>query len=145
MVGRTAHSFWLHRGQKYQLVASTESEFLAVRRPKRVKNHGEKLYAPLVQNSEGKYSLQVKIFEFYPSDRTLVESTESKFSAVRPLKRVKNTGEKLYPLLVQTSEGKYSLQIKIFEFYPSGPECRGGTRQSAECHHGTSELRTRGV
>ncbi len=34
-----------------------------------------------MQNFQGKYSLQVEIFEFYPFGRTLVESTESEFSA----------------------------------------------------------------
>ncbi len=68
-----------------------------VKRPKRVKKPGEKLSAPLVQSSQGKYALQVKIFEFYPSGRSAgVHSadTESKFSAVGRPKRVKNPGEK---------------------------------------------------
>ncbi len=54
------------------------------------------------------------------SGRTLVESTKPEFSAVRWPKRVKNPEEKLYTQQVQSSEGKYSLQIKIFEFYLSG-------------------------
>ncbi len=37
-------------------VESTESEFSAAGRPKPVKNPREKLYAPLVQSSEEKYS-----------------------------------------------------------------------------------------
>ncbi len=54
-----------------------------------------------------------------------VENTESEFSVVGRLKRVKKPQEKLSTPLVQNSEGKYSLQVKIFEFYPSGPKCRG--------------------
>ncbi len=57
-------------------VESTELEFLDVGWPKQEKNPGEKLDAPLVQSSKAKYSLQVKIFEFYSSGRTPVESTE---------------------------------------------------------------------
>ncbi len=102
------------------LVKSTESEFFDTGRPKQVKNPGEKLYAPLVQSSEAKYSLSVEIFKFYQSGRTPFESTESEFSALGQPKRVKNSGEKLYAPLVQSSEGKYSLQVKIFEFYPFG-------------------------
>ncbi len=54
-------------------VESTESEFSAVGRPKRVKNR-KRNFTP---SSEEKYSLRVKIFEFYPSGCTPVESTES--------------------------------------------------------------------
>ncbi len=42
-------------------------------------------------------------------------------------KTVKNPVDKLYAPLVQSSEVKYSLQIRIFEFYPSGPNCHPGT------------------
>ncbi len=59
---------------------------------------------------------------FYPF---WVENTESEFSAVGWRKRVKKHREKLSAPLVQSSEGKYSLRVKIFEFYPSGPKCRG--------------------
>ncbi len=93
-------------------VESTESGFSAVGRPKRVKSSGEKLYAP----TGAKYSLQVKIFEFYPSGRTPVESTKAEFSAVGWPKRVRNPREKLYAPLVQSSE------------VPGG----GGTLHSAE-------------
>ncbi len=44
---------------------------------------------------------------------------------------MKNPGEKRSAPLVQSSVGKYSFQVKIFEFYLSGPKCRGGTLQSA--------------
>ncbi len=62
----------------------------------------------------------------------MVESTESEFLAIERPKRVKNPGEKLYTPLVQSSEVKYYLQVKIFEFYLSGPKCQGGTLQ---CHY----------
>ncbi len=86
------------------------------------KNPREKLYALSVQSLEGKYSFLVKIFEFYLSGRTLVESTESEFLATGRPNRVNDHKEKLYTSLVQSSEAKYShsLQVKIFEFYPSG-------------------------
>ncbi len=78
----------------------------------------------------------------YPiaSGRTPVERTKSKFSALGRPKRVKNPGEQLYAPLVQSSEGKYSFQVQIFEFYLTGPKCRDGTLHSAECHPGISEL-----
>ncbi len=69
----------------------------------------------------------------------------AELSAKGQQKRVKNFGEKLAAPLVQSSEGKYFLQDKIFEFYPSGPKCQGGTLQSAECHSGTSKLYTSGA
>ncbi len=67
-----------------------------------------------------------------------MESTESEFLAIERPKRVKNHKEKLYAPLVQKSEEKYCLQVKIFELYPSGTKCQGGTLQNAGCHLGTS-------
>ncbi len=154
---------------------------------------------PLVQSSEAKYSLQVKIFEFYPSGGTMVKyrigiygrraaktgkkswretwrttgakfrskilspgenfthlvapqsSTESEFLGVGRPKRLKSPGEKLDALLVKCSKGKYSLQVKIIEFYLFGLKCRRGTPQSAKsCRvpaipDGTPELCTSGA
>ncbi len=77
------------------MVDSTESEFSAVKRPKWVKNHGDILYAPLVQSSKGKYSLQFKIFEFYTSGHTMVESTELEFLDLGRPKWFKNHGDTL--------------------------------------------------
>ncbi len=50
-------------------VKSSKSEFLAVVRPKWVKNHGGILYTPPVLRSEGKYSFQGEIFRFGTFDR----------------------------------------------------------------------------
>ncbi len=47
-----------------------------------------------MQNFEWKYSLRVKIFEFYPSARTLFESTESEFLGHRAAKMGKKSSRK---------------------------------------------------
>ncbi len=89
---------WSHPGRQYGI------EIFGNTATKMGKNPGEKLYAPLVQSSKAKYSLQIKIVEFYPSSRTPVESTGSEFSAVVRPKRVKNPGEKLYAPLMRSSK-----------------------------------------
>ncbi len=86
------------------MIESTKSEFSVVRWPKQVKHRGEKLNTPLVQNFKAKYSVQVKIFEVYPSGRSSVESIESEFAAKGWPKGVKNPGAKLYAPLVQSSK-----------------------------------------
>ncbi len=89
--------------------------------------------ATIGQNTEiGKWSLSGR-------------KSESEFSAIGRPKCLKNPEEKLSAPLVQSSEEKFTLQVKIFEFYPSGPKCRDGTLHSAECHLGTSELCTSGA
>ncbi len=80
---------------------SNKSEFLALVWPKRVKNCGEKLYTPLAQSLEAKYSLQVKIFEFEPSGCTPVENTESKFSTLGRPKQVSGSATYATCLLFQ--------------------------------------------
>ncbi len=60
-------------------VESTKSEFLAIRRPKRIKNPGEKFTHHWCKVPKQKYCLQVNIFEFDPSGHTFVESTKTNF------------------------------------------------------------------
>ncbi len=50
----------------------------------------------------------------------------------RTVNCITNFKEKLSAPLVQSSMGKYSVQVKILEFYPSGLRSRCGTLHSAE-------------
>ncbi len=73
-------TIWSHLDQKYQI------EIFGCKVAKTGKNTAEKLYTPLVQSFNVKYSLQVKIFKFYPSGGNQIESTKSGFFALGRLK-----------------------------------------------------------
>ncbi len=89
------------------LVKKNESKFLAVERPKWVKNPGGKLSRPILGAPRPKIG---KIWKLDTFGRTLVKKTESKLFAVGRPKWVKNPGGKLSRSLVSSSGAKYSLR-----------------------------------
>ncbi len=112
------------------LVESIKLEFSAIGRPKRVKNPGKKLYAPLMQSS--------KVPWWYPALCRV------------PLQHFRTLHQRCVKFLSMIFYHFWPYSDKILErnishHWCKVPKCRGGTLHSAECHPNISELCTSGA